>query len=118
MDNLPDKILVDENSVEEVAGHQVYQDSKFDEGRAELIDEVHHALVDEVNRQAMEKHPDDRTNALVRAQTVFARLDMEKLATAALDAFQDRVALELAKNITRIKEQHDPSSVKFGGHDR
>lgn len=89
-----------------------------DATREEVVEEIRQALVDEINRQAMEHHPGDPTNALIRAQTAFGRLDMERLAAVALDSFQDRVALAIAVALTKLKEKADPSSVKFGGHDR
>jgi hypothetical protein len=71
--------------------------------RDELLAEVHQALVDEVNRQMLTQF--GRESGLAQAQMIYRLLDMEKLAEVALDSFQDRVALELAKGLTRLKHQ-------------
>jgi hypothetical protein len=74
----------------------------FDE-RSELLEEVHRALVDEINRQMLTQFGHD--SGLSQAQMIYRLVDMEKLAEVALDSFQDRVALELAKGLTRLKQR-------------
>jgi hypothetical protein len=71
--------------------------------RDELLAEVHQALVDEVNRQLLTQF--GRDGGLAQAQMIYRLLDMDRLAEVALDSFQDRVALELAKGLTRLKQR-------------
>lgn len=73
----------------------------IDDPRAELLDEVKAALVDEINRQQLVKF--GRTGGLICAQEVFDLVDMDALAEIALDAVQDRVALEIAKGLTLLR---------------